>query len=283
MQRRTAIRPFNTDMLCEIHDLGLMEYQPAWDKQNQFAAEIARGERPPTLLLLEHPHTYTFGRQGQAENLLWDEARLKERGATVHWVDRGGDVTYHGPGQLVGYPLIPLASIAELGKVDQAERILEVDYVGYVRNLEKVLIEALAAIGLVSGQLKGKTGVWVQPDVASRCSRCRPEDRLSTALRHSERETNRQDNSSRQAKKPAKIAAIGVKVDAHGITRHGFALNVNPDMSYFDGIIPCGIADHPVISLADLFSPAPAMQEVKAQVVRAFGKIFECHLVPAGV
>ncbi len=247
------------DMLCKIHDLGLMEYQPAWDLQNRLAAEIARGERPPTLLLVEHPHTYTFGRTSHAENLLWDEAQLKERGAAVYWIDRGGDVTYHGPGQLVGYPLIPL------GKVDQHERIPKVDYVGYVRKLEKVLIEALAGMGLVSGQLNGKTGVWVQADVASwrrwRHSRCRPEDR----------------------KKPAKIAAIGVKVDANGITRHGFALNVNPDMSYFDGIIPCGIADHPVVSLADLFSTPPAMQQVKAQVVRAFGEIFACQLVPARI
>ncbi len=98
-------------MLCHVHDLGLMDYQPAWDLQNRLAAEIARSERPPTLLLLEHPHTYTFGRRGQAENLLWDENQLKARGVSVHWVDRGGDVTYHGPGQLVGYPLVPLGQI----------------------------------------------------------------------------------------------------------------------------------------------------------------------------
>ena len=233
-------------MICELHDLGRIDYQAAWDLQNKLAAEIARGERPPTLLLLEHPHTYTFGRKGQAGNLLWNEAQLKERGVDVHWVDRGGDVTYHGPGQLVGYPLIPL------GRVDTHGLLPEADYVGYVRKLERVLIEALAGLGLVSGQLKGMSGVWVQADVASRCSRCRPEDR----------------------KKPAKIAAIGVKVDAQGITRHGFALNVNPDMSYFDGIVPCGIPDHPVVSLADLFSPAPEMDRVKSEVARAFGEIF---------
>lgn len=231
---------------CQIYDLGLMDYQPAWDLQNRFAAEIACGERPPTLLLLEHPHTYTFGRTAQAENLLWDDAELKEHGVAVHWIDRGGDATYHGPGQLVGYPLIPL------GQVNQNSRLPQADYIGYLRSLEKVLIEALAGIGLVSGQINGKTGVWVQSDVASRCTRCRPEDR----------------------KKPAKIAAIGVKVDAQGISRHGFALNVNPDMSYFDGIIPCGIADYPVISLADLFSPPPAMEQVKQEVVRAFGDVF---------
>jgi lipoyl(octanoyl) transferase len=242
-------------MLYNLHDLGLMDYQPAWDLQNRLAAEIARGERPPTLLLLEHPHSYTFGRSGQAENLLLDEVQLTERGAAVYWTDRGGDVTYHGPGQLVGYPLLPL------GRVDHNNRLPRADYVGYVRKLEKVLIEALAGLGLVSGQLKGKTGVWVQADVASRCSRCRPEGR----------------------QKPAKLAAIGVKVDVQGITRHGFALNINPDMSYFEGIIPCGIPDYPVMSLADLFSPPPAMEHVKAQVVRAFGEIFACQLVPARI
>jgi len=238
-------------MLCQLLDLGLTDYQPAWELQERLAGEIARGQRPPTLVLLEHPHTYTFGRTGHAENLLLSETQLAERGASVHWVDRGGDVTYHGPGQLVGYPLIPL------GKIDPSGRIPEVDYVGYVRKLERVLIEALAGLGLAAGQLQGKTGVWVQADVASRCPRCRPEDR----------------------KKPAKVAAIGVKVDANGISRHGFALNVDPDMSYFDGIIPCGIADYPVVSLADLLSPPPAMPQVKAHVVRAFEDVFACQLV----
>lgn len=242
-------------MLCHIHDLGIIEYPQAWELQNRLSAEIARGERPPTLLLLEHPHTYTFGRtsaldgnakNGQAANLLWGEQQLRERGIAVHWVDRGGDVTYHGPGQLVGYPLLPL------GKLNEKGRIPEADYVGYVRRLETMLIDALAQLGLVSGQLNGKTGVWIQADVASRCARCRPEDR----------------------KKPAKIAAIGVKVDAQGITRHGFALNVNPDMSFFDGIIPCGIPDYPVISLADLFSPTPSMEKVKAEIVDAFAESF---------
>jgi lipoyl(octanoyl) transferase len=97
-------------MYCEVCDLGLIEYQKAWKLQGDYAAEIAAGRRAPTLLLLEHPHVYTFGRKGHAENLLWNDQQLKERGVTVHWVDRGGDATYHGPGQLVGYPLIPLGS-----------------------------------------------------------------------------------------------------------------------------------------------------------------------------
>jgi lipoate-protein ligase B len=98
-------------MDCEVLDLGLIEYEAAWKLQDQYALEISEGKRLPTLLLLEHPHVYTFGRRGKQENLLWGESQLKEKGIAIHWVDRGGDVTYHGPGQLVGYPLIPLTPL----------------------------------------------------------------------------------------------------------------------------------------------------------------------------
>ena len=229
-----------------VEDLGLIEYETAWKLQDQYAAEIAEGKRFPTLLLLEHPHVYTFGRRGRQENLLWGEQQLKEKGIAIHWVDRGGDVTYHGPGQLVGYPLFPL------GKVNSDSKLPQADYVGYVRKLEKVIITALARLGLVSGQRQGLTGVWIQADVHSRCPRCSPEDR----------------------QKPAKIAAIGVKVDARGVSRHGFALNVNPDMEYWDGIIACGLQDEPIVSLADLFPDPPSMEQVKAEIVKAFEDVF---------
>ena len=248
-------------MKCVVEHLGLIEYEKAWKLQDKYATEIAAGTRPPTLLLLEHPHVYTFGRKGQAENLLWNESQLKEKGIAMHWVDRGGDVTYHGPGQLVGYPLIPLSplGIQRLLTLDarsqetlDAAHIPDADYVGYVRKLEKTLIVALAQLGLVAGQQSGLTGVWVQADVWSRCPRCKLEDR----------------------QKPAKVAAIGVKVDARGVTRHGFALNVNPDMDYWDGIIACGLADYPVASLADLLSQPPDMDRVKQEIVSAFGEVF---------
>jgi lipoate-protein ligase B len=234
------------NVTLEVLDLGMLEYEQAWRLQEEYAREIAEGARPPTLLLLEHPHVYTFGRRGRQENLLWGEAQLKEKGIAIHWVDRGGDVTYHGPGQLVGYPLIPL------GQVNSDNRLPQVDYVGYVRKLEEVLIVALARLGLAAGQRSGLTGVWIQADVHSRCPRCKPEDR----------------------RKPAKIAAIGVKVDARGVSRHGFALNVNPEMGYWDGIIACGLQDEPVVSLADLFPEPPAMERVKIGVVAAFGEVF---------
>ncbi len=248
-------------MECVVEDLGLIDYETAWKLQDSYAAEIAAGARPPTLLLLEHPHVYTFGRRGQAENLLWNETQLIEKGIATHWVDRGGNVTYHGPGQLVGYPLIQLEPMKpdrsrskSVGHGDSPERPVrfEVDYVGYIRKLEQTLITALASLGLVTDQRKGLTGVWADADVWSRCPRCQPEDR----------------------QKPAKIAAIGVKVDARGVTRHGFALNVDPDMSYWDGIIACGLEDEPVASLADLMEPVPKMDSVKQEVISAFGKIF---------
>ena len=229
-----------------VEDLGVIEYESAWRLQNEYAAEIVEGKRAPTLLLLEHPHVYTFGRRGHAENLLWGAEQLRQKGIAVHWVDRGGDVTYHGPGQLVGYPLLPL------GRVNADHKIPAADYVGYVRRLEKTLILALARLGIAAGQRPGLTGVWIQPDVYSRCARCKPADR----------------------EKPAKIAAIGVKVDANGVSRHGFALNVAPDMGYWDGIIACGLSE-PVVCLADLPSPVPSMEQVKAEVYAALMEVFE--------
>src|SRR5512132_3840860 len=146
-------------MVYEVLDLGLIEYETAWKLQEQYACEIAEGKRSPTLLLLEHPHVYTFGRRGKQENLLWGESQLKEKGIAIHWVDRGGDVTYHGPGQLVGYPLLPLGGVRSLreappwgttsemqsqemsprrhGDALQSAHIPQADYVGYVRKLEK--------------------------------------------------------------------------------------------------------------------------------------------------
>ncbi len=222
---------------CHVRCLGLVPYQQAWDMQTQLAAQIAGGEQPPTLLLLEHPHTYTFGRRGQATNLLWGEAELERRGVQVYWVDRGGDVTYHGPGQLVGYPLIPLKTFGMLTSQQGDTAILpQADYVGYLRNLEQVLIEALRQLGVEAGRVQNLTGVWVRG---------------------------------------AKVAAIGVKVDAHGITRHGFALNVAPDMTYWNGIIGCGLAGYSVTSLANILSVSLPMQQVVQVVISAFEDVFQ--------
>src|ERR1043165_6020818 len=139
-------------MNLDVLDLGLIEYEVAWKLQEEYARDIAEGKRPPTLLLLEHPHVYTFGRRGKQENLLWGESQLKEKGIAIHWVDRGGDVTYHGPGQLVAYPLLPLGvqrfreapllgqiSPIQSQETSDSSHIPQADYVGYIRKLEKTL------------------------------------------------------------------------------------------------------------------------------------------------
>ncbi len=240
------------DRICEVHRLGQVEYAAAWKLQAEAARQVASGERPATLFLLEHPHTYTLGRRAQAENLLWDPAELERRGVSVHTVDRGGDITYHGPGQLVGYPILPLAAPGW-----QGARLPQADFVGYLRRLEETLILALLKWDIIAGQVKGKTGVWVQPDMASRCPRCDPAE----------------------VKNPAKLASIGVKIDVHGVSRHGFALNVNPDPAYWQGIVVCGLPGVTMLSLADLLGEAPPMDEVMDGVVGAFKEVFGYTMV----
>jgi len=232
--------------VCEVHSLGTVPFREAYTVQERMAAEIAAGTRSQSLLLLEHPHTYTFGRRGKPANLLWGESELISRGVEVHWTDRGGDVTYHGPGQLVGYPLL------RLGRLDPTGRLPQADFVGYLRRLEQVLIRAMATLGLASGQRRGLTGVWVEPEVASRCARCPP--------------------AARQA--PSKLASIGVRVDAQGVSRHGFALNVAPDMQFWQGVIACDLPGATMISLADLLEPVPPMPEVVQAIVVEFGRVF---------
>jgi lipoyl(octanoyl) transferase len=231
-----------------------MPYDDAWELQGVLAAEIANGKRPATLLLLEHPHTYTFGRSGHAENMRWDEAELARRGIAVRWVDRGGDVTYHGPGQLVGYPLLPLAPGGlKMATEAGSAHLPQADYVGYIRKLEITLIKALTTFGVKGEQIPGLTGVWVRPV-------------LEPGLK-----------SGPQA--PEKIAAIGVKVDVKGVSRHGFALNVDPDMLYWEGVIGCGLKDHAITRLSDFVQPVPSMEAVKQAVTAAFGEVFEFKMI----
>jgi lipoate-protein ligase B len=242
--------------IVEARWLGTVAYDEAWQLQDRLAAEIAAGKRLPTLLLLEHPHVFTLGRRGQDENVLWDNAQLAERGVTIRRVDRGGDVTYHGPGQLVGYPLLPLAPKGWSGSSPDSTHIPQADYVGYVRKLEQAIIFALAHLGLAAGQRRGLTGVWVAADVLNKCLRCDPAVRPQ----------------------PGKIASIGVKVDVRGISRHGFALNVATDPLYWQGIIPCGLQQVSMVNLADLVEPAPDMETVREAVLLAFADVFQCQV-----
>jgi len=188
--------------------------------QNRLADARRAGLAPDTLILLEHPHTYTIGRSGTRDHVYLTEDELAARGITCLEVDRGGDVTYHGPGQLVGYPIVGLGPRPDVG--------------WYLRSLEACLVDVLADFGIRAGRLEGYTGVWIA-------------DR--------------------------KIAAIGVKV-SQGVTTHGFALNVSTDLSLFTHILPCGIADKGVTSMAVELGRAPAMTDVEDMVVAHFTERF---------
>ncbi|CAN2204831.1 LipB Lipoate-protein ligase B [Candidatus Nanopelagicaceae bacterium] len=182
--------PSNASIALSRH--GLVDYQKAWDVQRTIHQEVADGIRPNTLLLLEHPSVYTAGRRT-------DDSERPTDGTPVIDVDRGGRITWHGPGQLVGYPIVKLLKPTEL--------------VGFVREIEAALINVCADLGITAVGVAGRSGVWIQDSQGDR-----------------------------------KIAAIGIRV-AKGVTMHGFALNVNPDLSAFRNIIPCGIADADVTSL----------------------------------
>ena len=201
--------------------LGLVPYMEAWDIQLRLHQEVSEGVRPDTLLLVEHPHVYTLGRRGQESDILIDTAELAGLGVEVHHTDRGGEVTYHGPGQLVGYPILNL-------------RRWGGGPLKYVRALERVLVEMLAEFGVRAESECRPTGVWVG-------------DR--------------------------KIAAIGVKVSRR-VTTHGFALNVCPDLSYFDHIIPCGMPDAGVTSLSIEVGRTVTVSEVVPVLVERFGSAF---------
>ena len=221
--------PTNTSVLssdtlprCRVAWLGRVEYQHAWDMQREIAAARAVGLIPDTLLLLEHPPTYTIGPRGDHDHFLLSGEALAERGATVHRVDRGGDVTFHGPGQLVGYPILDIKE--RRGGVMR-----------YLVEIMDTLILAVRDFGIEATRRRGATGIWVGDE---------------------------------------KLAAIGVKVNAKGITSHGFALNVNTDLDWFGHIVPCGLHGLGVTSLAKLLGRDMAMEDVLNSVARAFGEVF---------
>ena len=217
-------------MICEVLQPGCVPYQQAWDWQNQLAELRGRGETLDRLILLQHPHTYTLGTSGHEDNLLLSSAELEQRAITVMRVDRGGDITYHGPGQLVGYPILQLP---------RASDTLRTDVIGYVRKIEQVIIHTLAGYGVVGKPIAGLTGVWVDTPNGE-----------------------------------VKVCAIGVRINVRAVTKHGFALNLNTDLSYFDGIIPCGIRDKGVTSLARLLG-APVDEQVATQrLIHHFGEVF---------
>lgn len=205
---------------CAVRDLGRMGYADALELQRAMVDRRKRGEIPDQLLIVEHPHVVTMGRNGHQENVLATPELLERAGIEFHHTDRGGDVTYHGPGQIVGYPIFDL-------------REWKRDVVAYVRAIEQMLIDALAEFGIQAGRSTGETGVWTEQ---------------------------------------GKIAAIGVHI-SRWVTSHGFALNVDTDLSYFKFIVPCGLTK-PVTSMRAMGSHASREQVISA-LERSFGRVFD--------
>ena len=223
-------------------DLGLIDYKQCWDFQEELFAEILavkssnRKENKTIstknhLIFCEHPHVYTLGKSGDEKNLLVNEDYLKSRGATFHKINRGGDITYHGPGQIVGYPIIDLDNFFT-------------DIHKYLRFLEEAVIMTLKEYGLASERSPGETGVWF--DVGT--------------------------------SKARKICALGVK-SSRWVTMHGFAFNVNSDLSYFGNIIPCGITDKSVTSLQKELGKEINMNEVKNKLKAHLIELFEIEII----
>lgn len=228
-----------------VEDLGSKDYKETWDFQEELFKDVvdlkirnrreeANLETPNYFLFVEHPHVYTLGKSGDLSNLLLSEKQLTDKGATFYKINRGGDITYHGPGQIVGYPILDLENFFT-------------DIHKYLRLLEETIILTLAEYGLTTERSPGETGVWL--DVGTPFAR--------------------------------KICAMGVRA-SRWVTMHGFALNVNADLGYFDNIIPCGIRGKAVTSLqVELGLEKVDEEEVKAKILKHFEELFECEFKSA--
>ncbi|KIQ22819.1 octanoyltransferase [Flavobacterium sp. MEB061] len=227
----------------QLQDLGSKDYKSTWEYQEELFKDIVdlkiknrreelELETPNYLLFVEHPHVYTLGKSGDLENLLLNEKQLEAKGATFYKINRGGDITYHGPGQIVGYPILDLENFFT-------------DIHKYLRFLEEAIILTLEEYGLKCGRSEGETGVWL--DVETPFAR--------------------------------KICALGVRA-SRWVTMHGFALNVNVDLGYFDNIIPCGIRGKGVTSLqVELGVEKVDEDEVKSKIVKHLTELFEAEFV----
>ncbi len=217
-----------------VRDLGRLPYAEAFDVQRTVHADVVAGDATPTLLLVEHEPVITISRRkGAARHLLADEERLAQLGIDVQPTDRGGDITYHGPGQLVAYPIVRMKTLGlNVGR--------------YMWLLEKIVIDTVAAFGVAGVREEGATGVWV---------------RAKSEKRKTEGGTDGEVTS--------KIASIGVRI-SRGVSMHGLALNVRTNLSHFDTIVPCGLSGRRVTNLVELLGEAtPAMADVKAALVNA--------------
>jgi len=229
---------------CRIVDLGLIGYAEAYALQKRIVAARKADALEDVLLLCEHRPVITQGRNGKREHLLVSEQLLQRRSVDFFETSRGGDITYHGPGQIVGYPILHLGAIRK-------------DVVWYVRMLEEVMIRATTDFGISAMREAGKTGVWVAP------AQDRPAPSALPA----------------PGRDPEKIGAIGVHI-SRWVTSHGFAYNVSTDLRLFDLIVPCGIAGRKATSLEKLLARAVSLREVTPRLVHHFGELFGLETEP---
>jgi len=229
-----------------VVDLGMIEYGAAWELQRRLVAARKAGTVPDVLLLCEHPHVITLGRNGKAANLRATDLMLAQLGVSFFETNRGGDITYHGPGQLVGYPILNLSEIRR-------------DVGWYVRNIEEAMIRATAEFGISGRRVAGRTGVWVDVQAGSAA------------------EYEKELKEVKEAEDEEKLAAIGVHL-SRWVTSHGFAYNVSTDLGYFDLIVPCGIAGKRATSLEKLLGRRVEMREVAPRIAAHLGEIFDLDL-----
>lgn len=248
--------------MISVLQLGTVDYATGLRLQQRLVDLRKEGRIGDVLLLLEHSPVITLGRNARQENIVASPELLAQRGVEVFECDRGGDVTFHGPGQLVGYPIFDLRGIATPDGKRKTLGAIE-----YVRRLEEVLIRTCADFGIPAARICGLTGVWTSPQTLS--SRAEEDNSLANCPSES-----RDLPFSPQAK----IAAIGVHI-SRAVTSHGFALNVNTDLDYFNLIVPCGITTRPVTSMAKELARQLSLQEVAHSISRNFGLLFESQML----
>ena len=247
--------------MISILQLGTIDYATGLRLQRNLVQLRKDGRIGDVLLLLEHSPVITLGRNAKAANVIASPKQLAERGVELFECDRGGDVTFHGPGQIVGYPIFDLRGFTS---TDGKRKTLGA--VEFVRRLEEVLIRTCADFRIWAKRIPGLTGVWTNPEFS--------DTHVGTALPA----VQRSEASERDKPTEAKIAALGIHI-SRGVTSHGFALNVNTDLDYFDLIIPCGITSKPVTSMAKQLGQNLALQEVAHSISRNFGTVFESQML----
>ena len=248
--------------MISVVQLGTLDYATALRLQQKLVGLRKDSRIGDVLLLLEHSPVITLGRNAKAANVIAPLVLLRQRGVEVLECDRGGDVTFHGPGQLVGYPIFDLRGFPS---ADSRRKTLGV--IEYVRRLEEVLIRTCADFQILSERVSGLTGVWTSSD-----------DGGATGVPARPLEARAPQTASSQPEEQAKIAAIGVHI-SRSVTSHGFALNVNTDLSYFDLIVPCGIVDKAVTSIARELGKIVPLEQVAQSITRNFGTVFQSQIL----